>query len=441
MVLSAQAAPERQVTTTPKNHNLDNNDNFSGDGKFLCYDTREMLAPGIENSQSVEKVELATGKETVIYAPHPTVLGAKAAPGVGASTFSPVENKVTFIHGPFLQEVPFRGFYAKPNRCGAEVDADGSGRLQWLDARDVAKDRDTLPGAHRGGTHRHEYSLDGKRIGFTYDDFLLTQYGRTIGFMVANPKAPSPASHYFALLVRVVPQGTAKAGEIEVAQSDSWIGREGLMRAFIGKVREQDGSYMESLFVVDVPADVDVTTADSGAPDRYPSPPRGLTIRRLTHTPASGVVRGTVQGDRIAYFAPAEDGTKQVFVIASNGSDRDADPTKRPVQLTHLPKGAQSGLRWHPSGNSVLCVSDGAIVSTCAQAGPKFGHSAFLTPSDDKSPRFDPVWSPDGKVIAYNRAVETPGADGKPVRTYNDKDMVQIFALDFTDADNDGVAD
>jgi hypothetical protein len=439
--LSVHALPERQITSTPKNHNLDNNDNFSGDGKFLVYDTREVVGPGIENSQSIEKVELATGDETVLYAPHPTVLGAKAAPGAGAATFSPTENKVAFIHGPFLQEVPFRGWYAKPNRCGALVDADGSGRMQWLDARDVATDRDTIPGAHRGGTHRHEFSLDGKRVGFTYDDFILTQYARTIGCMFPNEKAPSPASHYFAILVPVVPQGTAKTGEIETAVGDSWIGAQGLMRAFIGKVREDDGSYTESLFVVDVPADLDITTADSGSATRFPAPPKGLTVRRLTHTPASGVVRGTVQGDRIAYFAPDDKGMKQVFVIASNGSDKDPDPAKRPVQLTDFPKGVQGGLRWHPSGNTVLCVSEGAIVATCAKPGPQFGKSVFLTGKDDNAPRFDPVWSLDGNVIAYNRAVPTPGPGGKPAKTYNGKDMVQIFAIDFPDADSDGIAD
>src|SRR6185503_5257820 len=177
------------------------------------------------------------------------------------ASFSPVENKVAFIHGPMPEEVPARGYYGKPNRQGAEVAADGKGHLTWLDKRDVDAGRETICGAHRGGTHRHEYSLDGKRIGFTYDDFLLTDYERTVGYMERHPKAPPPASCYFAILVPVVPRGTAKPGELERAYGDSWIGRQGLMRAFIGKVREADGTYQESLFMVDVPADVDITTA------------------------------------------------------------------------------------------------------------------------------------------------------------------------------------
>ncbi len=439
--MAFHAAAERQLTSTPRNHNLDNNDNFSADGRYLCYDTRETIGPGIENSQTIEMVEVATGKEVVLYAPRPTLTGEQCAPGVGAASFSPVADEVAFIHGPFVHEVPWRGHYGKPNRKGAVVAADGSGRLGWLDVRDIATDRDTLPGAHRGGTHRHEYSLDGQRVGFTYDDFLLPRYGRTIGMLVPHPEAPSPATHYFALLVAVAPQGEAKPGEIEYAAGDSWIGREGLMRGFIGKVREEDGSYTESLFVVDVPADLDVTTADAGSATRYPRPPEGLRIRRLTHTPASGIVRGTVQGDRIAYYAEAEDGTKQVFIIPSDGSDRDPDPAKRPVQATRIPGGVSGGVRWHPSGNSIVCAADGGIAATCVKPGPRFGESKFLTPHGAGSERFDPVFSPDGKTIAYNRAVPTQDASGKPVQTYNGQDFVQIFLVDFPDADGDGIAD
>jgi len=31
---------EKQITFSPKTHALNNNDNFSPDGKYLCYDTR-----------------------------------------------------------------------------------------------------------------------------------------------------------------------------------------------------------------------------------------------------------------------------------------------------------------------------------------------------------------------------------------------------------------
>ena len=442
------AAEEQQLTFSPQNHDLDNNDNFSPDGRFLCYDTRETVGPGIDNGQSIEMVEVATGKEIVLYRPSASVIGSRPAPGVGAASFSGAANKVAFIHGPPVEDLGERGPYGKPNRNGAEVAADahvtprdGVYPMTWLDKRDIATDRDTLPGAHRGGTHRHEYTLDGKRIGFTYDDFLLPEYDRTVGYMEARPKAPEPATHYFALLVPVAPKGTARPGELEKAWGDSWVGRQGKCRAFIGKVRNDDGeTYEQSLFVAEIPDSVDITTAQSGSAHRFPTPPVGIRIRRLTHGWAEGIVRGTADGARIAYYGEAEDGSRQVFVIPSDGSDESADPAKRPVQATHLEKGAESGLRWHPSGNSVLCISNNAVAATCVKAGPQFGASVFLTPQDGVE-RIALVVSPDGKRVAYNKAVAAKDEKGKPAANYAGEDFRQIFLLDFPDADGDGVAD
>jgi hypothetical protein len=435
-------AQERQVTSSPKNHNLDNNDNFSPDQRFLSFDTRGTIGPGIDNCQSIEKVEIATGIETVIYKPEKVLTGENCAPGVAAVSYHPILNKVAFIHGPLVDQVAERGYYGKPNRNGVEVDADGSQKLTWLDYRDVNTTRDTTPGAHRGGTHRHEYALDGKRIGFTYDDFLRPEYGRTIGYMEPRADAPGGATHYFCLLVKPARTGESKPGEFEIASSDSWIGRHGLMRGFIGKVRAADGvNYEESLFVVDVPANVDITTARAGNANEYPTPPKGLRIRRLTHTTASGVVRGTVEGDRIAYYANDAAGKKQIFIIASDGSDRDADSAKRPVQATHFLDGVGGGVRWHPTGNAIACHYNGAVAYICVQAGPHFGETKLLTPEDKDNPRNDLVWSPDGTIFAYTRVVPTFDANGKPVKTYADKDCQQIFALPFPDANGDGIVE
>jgi len=442
VTLGRVAAEETPITFSVKNHHLDNNDNFSPDGRFLCYDTRETVGPGIENGQSIEKVAIATGEETVLYTPPASVTGVAAAPGIAAASYCAVANTIAFIHGPPLDEVAERGYYGKPNRNGVEVIADGSGRHVWLDKRDAATTRDTMPGAHRGGTHRHEYSLDGRRIGFTYDDALLPQYDRTIGYMERHPNAPEGATHYFALLVAPVPKGTARPGEIERALGDSWVGRRGLMRAFIGNVRCEDGvAYEESLFVVDVPEDVDIATADSGSATRFPRPPKAVRVRRLTHTYAEGIVRGTLAGDRIAYYAHAEDGTTQVFIIPSDGSDKDPDPAKRPVQATRFPHGADPGLRWHPSGNTVFCLSNNGVTATCVQPGPLFGRSVFLTPQGDSPERFALVCSLDGARLAFNKTVPTLDAQGHPAKTYNGGDFAQIFVLDFPDTDRDGIPD
>ena len=106
---------EKQITFSPKTHALDNNDNFSPDDKYLCYDTRgTVFNNNLANCKSIEKVEIATGKETVLWSP-PYITGEEAAPGVAACSYHPKENKVIFIHGPSLDEVKERGYYGLNN--------------------------------------------------------------------------------------------------------------------------------------------------------------------------------------------------------------------------------------------------------------------------------------------------------------------------------------
>lgn len=426
-----KAMEEKQITFNAKTHALDNNDNFSPDGRFLCYDTRYMVFDtNLANCKSVEKVEIATGKETVLWRPE-SVSGENAAPGVAAVSYHPTENKVIFIHGPRLEEVDERGYYGIRNRNGAIVDAEGKGLFLWADLRDVATDRPTLPGAHRGGTHRHEYSKNGERIGFTYDDFLLQDYDRTIGYMEAHPKAPEGASHYFAVLLKPVPKGTSKPGEIEKAYGDSWVDSLGSKRAFIGKVRAENGvDYENSLFLAEIPDSTDITTAYSGDAETYPEPPKGIKIKRLTHgTHDEGIVRGAYSGRQIAYLSKDDQGVYQVFVIPVDGSDLSDDPKKRPVQVTDYTHDA-GYVRWHPTDQWVFSISDGKIYASYVGGSEGFGKSVLLTPADLKREAL--VVSPDGKSLAYN--VDLPHArasriiEGKP-----DKEYKQIFVLELGD--------
>lgn len=432
------SATEKQITFSTHNHDLDQNDNFSRDGQYLVYDTRETLGPGIENSISIEMVEIATGRETVLYQARPFVLGARPAPGIGAVSFSPVADEVVFIHGPQVGELGARGPYAKPNRCGAIVPADGSGRLRWADRRDIATDRDTLPGAHRGGTHRHEYSLDGQRIGFTYDDFLLPQHDRTVGYMEPHPRAPEGASHYFAIIVPVVPKGSAKPGEIERAWGDSWVGSDGRMRAFIGKVRAANGTdYEQSLFVADIPRTVDIATADAGNARRFPAPPQGIRIRRLTDAQSKpgfvpeGVVRGSHDGRWISFVwvpegspsPPAEAGIAAV-IPADGGYDISGPAQPLPANHIELPVRLKAPARWHPDNARLFGIrEDNAVVAISVGADAQACRVRALVPPDPKAERSRLCVSPDGRLLAYNRPV--PDAAG--AKNYAGLDFLQVF--------------
>ncbi|WP_291792707.1 DUF3748 domain-containing protein [Maribacter sp.] len=419
---------EKQITFNAKTHALDNNDNFSPDGRFLCYDTRHMVFnTNLANSKSVEKVAIASGDETVLWQPK-SVSGENAAPGVAAVSYHPTENKVIFIHGPQLEEVDVRGFYDIRNRNGAIVSADGKGEFSIADLRDVTNDRLTVSGAQRGGTHRHEYSRNGERIGFTYDDFLQPDYDRTIGYMETNNSAPEGFSHYFAVLLKPHKKGESKPGEIEKAYGDSWVDSLGSKRAFIGKVRAENGvDYETSLFVAHIPSSVDITSAYSGDANTYPEPPKGIVIKRLTHSKSDeGIVRGSYLGKQIAYLSKDKKGILQVFVIPVDGSDITDDLKKRPVQITNYTDDA-SNVRWHPSDQWILSISDGKVYASFVGSTDDFGKSILLTPSDLNREAL--VVSPDGKMLAYN--VNMPHAsESRMIDNKQNNEYYQIFILD-----------
>ncbi len=392
---------ERQISFSARNHALDNNDNFSPDDRFLCYDTRgTVFNKNLANCKSIEKIEIATGKETVIWEPE-SVTGEEAAPGVAAVSWHPSEDKVIFIHGPLLEEVESRGFYGIRNRTGVEVSADGKGTVTKVDMRDVSTEKPTIAGAQRGGTHRHEYTRNGKRIGFTYDDFLVQNYDRTIGYMEPHPAAPERYTHYFAVLLKPAETGKSKPGEIEKAYGDSWVGAEGKMRAFVGKIRAENGvDYQTDLFVADIPDSVDITTAFSGDATRYPEPPKGIGIRRLTnHGTVSGIVRGSQDGKYIVYLAEDESGILQAFVIPAQNSGLPAGENEKPVQLSSFQSDV-SDIRWHPSGNAIFAIIDGNIVVFPFQHKEKNEKYTMLT--NDTQKREELVVSNNGNTLAYS---------------------------------------
>ena len=419
------AMDEKQISFAAKNHALDNNDNFSPDGKFLCYDTRgTVYNDDLANCKSIEKIEISTGDETVLWEPE-NITGREAAPGVGAVSWHPTEDKVIFIHGPLLEEVKDRGYYGIRNRTGVEVSADGKNTITKVDMRDISTDTPTTPGAQRGGTHRHEYTRSGNRIGFTYDDFLVQKYNRTIGYMEANAKAPAGYTHYFAVLLKTAEKGKSKAGEIERAYGDSWVGLNGKMRAFIGDVRAKNGvDYESSLFVAEIPDDVDITSAFSGNKEEYPLPPEGVVIRRLTHDDwVGGIVRGSYDGKRIAYLSKDKSGVVQIFVIAANGSDLSDDKAKQPKQLSCFESDASS-FRWHPSNEWIFSINEGNIAVTYVGNNNIFGKTIFLT--NDSLIRDQLVVSPHGNLLAYT--IITSGKNNPNGET--GKEYRQIFVLE-----------
>ncbi|HPN35840.1 MAG TPA: DUF3748 domain-containing protein [bacterium] len=443
--ISTLFSAERQLTfNTDVNNALDNNLNFSPDNKWLCYDTRPLDGMGgLENSLTIEKVNVETGQIVVIHAAADPIPGI--GPGVSAVSYFPTEDKVIAIHG-----LPSTLKYEQFRRFGSIFSpTDGTADLVVADARDVTEPY--TPGALRGGTHRHEPSGDGKWIGFTYNDMIMYNLDadhrrnlRTVGVTklgtpVTVDKDAAGENQdgigFSVLVVKVKPESevTPNTEEIFRAADDCWVGDRGYKnsagqwqraRAFIGQTKRTlpDNSVVtrNEVFIVDIPEDITVPGADGpleGTATSFPMPPAGTVQRMLTHSASNcgGILRASRDGSRIAFNRADANGVQQIYLVSPLGGEA--------VQATFLPT-ACTKQWWHPSGNYIICLSAGSIWATNVIPGDaNFGKSWMLT---DPTPDANPdalVFSSDGKLIAFNRKLDVGRPDGKKVN--------QIFVVDF----------
>ncbi len=410
------AAETAQLTSGSYNHSLDNNDNFSFDDQWLVYDTRTD-AGGIQAGRRIEKVHVRTGEIVVLYeAP-----GADASgPGTGAVSYHPSKPQIAFIHG-LLSHSADRP-YAQWRRFGMLLDETDPQSARSADARDVRPP--FTPGALRGGTHRHEFSGDGKWLGFTYNDALMVTRGerfnlRTIGVtQLDRPvriRGRQDGSNFdgsgtSAVVVRVTPDPRPGSDEISRAAWDSWIGTDGYVRsgrrqkrarAFLGTVRSRSGEDVPEVFVVDIPSDITVPGPWGpleGTVDTMPAPPAGTRQRRLTHTTSDrypgfqGNVRSAPDGSLLSSLRRDDEGIVQVVLISPD--------TGRQRMLTDFDSDVQSECRWHPQGRHVCFVQNNALIVACVETG---AWQRVTTPSAE--PPYAPVWSRDGSAVAFNRRV------------------------------------
>ena len=418
-------SPEKQIThDVTYNHDLDNNDNFSPDNQWLVYDTRTDEG-GIAISAKIEKVNIETGEKKVLY----QVKNNRSwGPGVGAASYSPVENAVVFIHG--LANVSEKQPYQQWRRTGVIVDESNIEKPIFMDARDI--DFPYTKGALRGGTHRHEWSDNGKMIGFTYNDAIMRSLEdstgekhnlRTIGIskkrnpvnVKLNGKGENISGEWFSVLVvRVVANPKSGSDEISYASGDSWVGKNGYLkesgtqqiaRAFIGTVRDKNGKSVDEVFIVDIPENLDIEGdfgALEGTKTTLPMPPKGAFQRRLTFTAETeqpgcvGIVRSSPDGDLLAFLAKDKRGIRQVFSILPNGENL--------TQITFHQTDVEGSIRWHPRGESLFYIAEGSVFQT--KIGSDSFEKRFMQISKPSSPSpTNLVVSHDGKTLAFNRVL------------------------------------
>ena len=235
---------ERQLTFGPVNHDLDNNINFSPDGRFLVFDCRGV--GDIPSNRTLGIVEVLTGKTEYFYRT------PEEQSGVGAASF--LNNREVIAMHALSQDIR----YDFTERAGRIIPINGN-RGRWLDSRDVLAP--FTPGALRGGTHKHEPDHSGAWVGFTYNDhFMKTHRGSDLrnvgvcrrGTVVKVPKylGNIEGETFSVLLTECVAQPSPNSDQYSRADGDCWIGRDGYRtntgkyqraRAFRGTVSKKIG--------------------------------------------------------------------------------------------------------------------------------------------------------------------------------------------------------
>jgi WD40 repeat protein len=415
---------EKQLTSDSKGHFLNHTQIFSPDGKWLVYDTRNDDSK-IASTGSIEIVNIETGEIKEIY--H-TKNQTEYGPGVGAVTFSPIQNRVLFIHG--IRNSDQNNPYSFTRRTGVAVDLSALNEPLFLDARDI------LPpftaGALRGGTHAHSWSGDGKWISFTYNDYVIEQLSktnshvqdlRTVGVMFPkdvlvaddNTQENHRGKFFSAIVTEVTENPKPGSDEINKAFDECWIGVNGYAKsdeiwqnraiAFQGNVIDENGDVKTEIFVVDIPDDI--TKAKDGKPlegtlESRPNIPLGVKQRRITFT-KHGVLgprhwlRSTPDGKWILFLAKEKSNFINIYAISTNGGTIE--------QITYHDFDIQSGINISPDGKYISYVALNAVF--ISELFSNQTYQLTVNSNHIEKPTGSVMWSPDGCTLAYNRYVNS----------------------------------
>lgn len=395
----------KQITFTPRNHQLTNLNTWTPDSNWLVFDVRPSGASF--TGETIERVNVHTGELEVIYR-------ATQGAHVGVVTVHPKSEKYVFIHGPENPDETWD--YDFHHRRGVIV---SKAEVTNLDAMDITAPY--TPGALRGGSHVHVFSPSGEFVSFTYNDHVLHERSpalnlRNVGVAApygpVNVSAQHPreysGSRWCVLVSQTTPAPKPGSDEINRAYEEGWVGDSTL--AFIGDTLSVTGEKVPELFIVDLPQNESGWKQPGDAPlegteATMPAPPSGIHQRRLTFTHERAFpglvnqprhwVRSNPQASEIAFLMRDNHGVVQLWLISPQGGE--------PRQLTRCATGIQSAFNWHPSGKWLGFVLENRIACCDAQTG----EIDFLTDRHGNPPSADAVvFSPDGRRVAWMEDVE-----------------------------------
>lgn len=410
-----------QLTHNATGHTIHTTQCFSPDDQWIVFDTRNVDMM-IGSTASIGMVNIESGEIRELYhTDHQTEYG----PGVGAATFSPVCNRVLFIHG--IRNSDKNNPYGFTRRTGVAIDISKLNKPVFMDARDITPP--FTAGALRGGTHAHTWSGDGQWISFTYNDFIISERKkkdpsvkdlRTVGVMVPGKPVnvsedamqENNSGEMFSVVVANVTDNP-KLGSDEIAKAfdEGWIGRNGYKQqngkwrkraiAFQGEITNIDGTKKTEVFVLDLPEDVSKSIPGKpleGTISSRPNVPQGVIQRRITHF-EKGIqgprhwLRSTPDGSLIAFLAEDDEGIVQIFSVSPNGG--------KMTQLTNNPFPIQGPFNFSPDGKQLAYLADNSVFTTKINTGI----SKRLTPHfpDEEKISGAVIWSNNGKMLAFNK--------------------------------------
>lgn len=414
-----------QLTFESCGHTLHHYQIESQNGLFLVYDTRNDDTK-IGETSTICLLNMQTFESEIIYQ---TKNQTKFGPGVGAASFSQIEDKVIFIHG--IRNANKSNHYSATRRTGVAVDLKYSNIPIFMDARNI-----TYPftkGALRGGTHSHSWKKDKNWISFTYNDYILEQEAkynslvkdqRVVGMMFPrkvevelDEKLENNSGEMFSIIISKV-QINAKNGsdEIEKAFDECWINSTNNI-AFQGNVRDRKGNLKTEIFVAKIPDEIIVSENDNllGTDTNLPNVPSCIFQERVTFT-KKGIsnlrhwLRSSPDG-RIVYFLMEDQfSIRQLFGVDLVSNEI--------CQYSFLEKSIESPFNLSIDGRYAVYFSDKRII--CSDLLNKESKLLYDSRFFNNELTGIPHFSNDRKKIYFNQYV---------ANNINEK-FIQIFQLD-----------
>jgi len=311
-----------QLTFGTYGHTLHHCQIMSPDNQWIVYDTRNEDSQ-IGTTTCIERVNVQTKAIEVLYE---TTNHNSYGPGVGAATYSPMKERVIFIHGINFptKENP----YGMARRTAVAIDVNHPNMPIHMDARNTIYP--FTKGALRGGTHSHCWHPAGELVSFTYNDEVLSNHERVVGVMfpkkvdVEDENSPNNFSGemFSVVITQLVDRAKNGSDEIEKAFDECWLGEKKEL-VFQGWIRDDNGDRKTEIFKATLPDDL--TVVDSvpleGTEIAFPGIPKGVIIERVTRTP-KGVsdfrhwLRSSPDGENVYFLMEDEYLCTNIFELS-----------------------------------------------------------------------------------------------------------------------------